>query len=88
MYLAVSDRFYWPKIRHYIEKDTSSHDACQQTKPSRQLPGGLFNPLPVPAQQWEYVSMDYLTKLPHTRKGYAAGGCLSTVQAGNIYTNH
>ena len=72
MYLAVSDCFYWPKMRGTVEKYTVSCDACQRTKPSRQLPGGLLHPMPVPVQRWEYVTLDFLTKLPLTKRGHTA----------------
>ncbi|KAL0549443.1 hypothetical protein IC582_013925 [Cucumis melo] len=43
---------------------------CQQVKAPRQRPVGLLQPLSVPGWKWESVSMDCITGLPRTLKGY------------------
>ncbi|KAL0553952.1 hypothetical protein IC582_007856 [Cucumis melo] len=43
---------------------------CQQVKAPRQRPAGLLQPLSVPGWKWESVSMDFITGLPKTLKGY------------------
>jgi hypothetical protein len=72
MYLALSDKFYWPKMRGHVDKYTQSCDACQRTKPKQQQPGGLLQMMPVPMQRWEYVTMDFFTKLPKTKNGFTS----------------
>ena len=49
-----------------------SCDACQCNKPSNQKSAGLLQPLEIPHNRWEKVSMDLITHLPKTRSGYDA----------------
>ena len=68
----VVRRFVWPnmneEIRHYVATCVS----CQQNKPSSQLPIGLLQPLPIPDQPWQTVTMDLITSLPRTKSGFDA----------------
>ncbi|KAL0536214.1 hypothetical protein IC582_025155 [Cucumis melo] len=43
---------------------------CQQVKTPRQKPAGLLQPLSIPEWKWENVSMDFITGLPRTLRGF------------------
>ena len=43
---------------------------CQQVKALRKSPPGYLNPLSVPEWKWEEISMDFISALPRTVKGY------------------
>ena len=55
-------------VRQYVK----SCDSCQRIKASQQVPGGLLQPLPIPARPWEQVSMDFIVQLPKTKAGFDA----------------
>ncbi len=37
---------------------------CNESKSPRQLPSGLFHPLPVPCRPWSHLAIDFITDLP------------------------
>jgi hypothetical protein len=41
---------------------------CQKVKAEHRHLVGLLHPLPIPEWKWEVVKMDFITKLPRTRK--------------------
>ena len=54
-------------MRKEVKQIVESCVICQTTKYSTQKPAGLLQPLPVPSQVWEEVSMDFITGLPQSR---------------------
>jgi hypothetical protein len=42
----------------------------QQNKSKHTLPAGLLQPLPIPEQKWESISMDFITSLPKVQGKY------------------
>ncbi|GJY89117.1 ty3-gypsy retrotransposon protein [Tanacetum coccineum] len=60
----VSSTFYWPKIRETVLEYVAQCTICQATKPFTTAPQGLLQPLPIPGQIWESISMDFITHLP------------------------
>ena len=61
--------FTWEGIKKDVKKFVQECAICQQMKPINRKPTGLLQPLPIPVQIWEDVSMDFVTCLPNS-KGY------------------
>lgn len=65
----LAAQFYWPYMHRDMKRFVDGCVECQTTKYSTQKPGGLLQPLPIPTQVWEDVSMDFVVGLPPSR-GY------------------
>ena len=62
----------WPHMAADVKHFVQHCDSCQRSKAGNALPGGLLQPLQVPDQPWESVSMDFVVHLPQTVAGYTA----------------
>lgn len=60
----ISAEFYWPNMKTAVHKFITECLICQQAKHMTTLPAGLLQPLPIPTQVWEDVTMDFITDLP------------------------
>jgi hypothetical protein len=69
---AIRRRYYWPHLPRYVHQYVRSCDQCQRNKPVQKKQAGLLQPLPVPAQRWEDISMDFIVNLPKTPRGFDA----------------
>ena len=47
-----------------IKRYVSTCDICQKSKPKCHAPLGLLQPIPIPTQPFEVVSMDFIPELP------------------------
>ena len=45
---------------------------CQVNKAERLRTTGLLQPLAIPMNKWESISMDFITSLPRTSRGHDA----------------
>ena len=69
--LARLQQHFWsPKLEVLVRDYIRTCDACATSKPDNQHPAGLLQPLPVPSQPWEVISMDFIVKLPTTPHGH------------------
>jgi hypothetical protein len=63
---VLAAHFFWPKMRHDVERYVSRCTSCNKAK-SRRNPHGFYIPLPVPIVPWEDISMDFVLGLPRAK---------------------
>ncbi|GJP57580.1 hypothetical protein CLOP_g20993, partial [Closterium sp. NIES-67] len=69
---ALSDEYWWPGLGTEVQQSVSRCDACARNKSDTKKPGGLLQPLEIPDEPWESVSLDFITDLPKIRDGHTA----------------
>ncbi|CAI7905246.1 unnamed protein product [Closterium sp. NIES-54] len=67
---GIAKYYYWPEMAADVQQFVTSCDTCQRMKSSKQKKAGLLQPLPVPEQPWQVVSLDFITELPSTSRGH------------------
>ncbi|KAA0036866.1 ty3-gypsy retrotransposon protein [Cucumis melo var. makuwa] len=76
MYQDLKRVYWWRNMKREVAEFVSRCLVCQQVKAPRQKPAGLLQPLSIPEWKWENVSMDFITGLPRTLRGfYSDLGC-------------
>ena len=61
--------YYWPKMAEDVAEFCRQCQTCQFIKGQNKVKKGWLQPLPIPDQDWDEVSMDFVVKLPTTKKG-------------------
>lgn len=60
--------FYWPTLRTDFSTYIKECDTCQRNK-SEHLPTlGLLQPIAIPSESWEVISMDFVEGLPRSKE--------------------
>ena len=67
----VSRNYWWPNMSRYIGNYVATCDLCLHTKVQHRLPTGKLQPLPIPDERWEVISVDFIVELPESG-GYDA----------------
>ena len=63
-YKRVSGLIRWEGMKKSIQQYVQRCDICNRNKHSTLAPAGLLQPLPIPTQVWEDLSMDFIGDLP------------------------
>ncbi|KAL0537615.1 hypothetical protein IC582_026598 [Cucumis melo] len=70
MYQDLKRVYWWRNMKREVAEFVSRCLVCQQVKAPRQKPAGFLQPLSIPEWKWENVSMDLITGLPRTLRGF------------------
>lgn len=65
----ISRDFSWDGFRKQVKDFVKSCEVCQRSKKLRHLPYGLLMPLPISNVPWDFISLDFIVKLPFS-SGY------------------
>jgi transposase InsO family protein len=63
-YHRVKKDFFWDGLKTDVQRFVAECLVCQQNKVETIKTPGLLQPLSIPSQHWEEVSMDFITGLP------------------------
>lgn len=66
-YKRIFGELYWRNMKTDIKKYVEECRICQENKSSSLSPAGLLQPLPIPHQIWDDISMDFIEGLPKSR---------------------
>jgi hypothetical protein len=67
--LMIDDPFFWPMMRHDVDRYVQRCIVCNTSK-SKRKPHGSYTPLPTPITPWEDISMDFVRGLPKPKHGH------------------
>jgi len=65
-YNQIATIYYWPRMSRDIKKYVGTCNICQKTKPRRHAPVRVLQPILIPSQPFEVVSMDFIPELPES----------------------
>jgi hypothetical protein len=63
-YHRVKKDFFWDGLKTNVQRFVAECVVCQENKVETIKTPGLLQPLSIPSQRWEEVSMDFITGLP------------------------
>lgn len=63
-YARIASDWFWERMKKRIVEYVKNCEVCQRQKHSSLSPAGLLQPLLIPDQIWEHISMDFIEGLP------------------------
>ena len=63
-YQRVKKLFFWPGLKQEVDSFVKQCSVCQQSKHEHCKYPGLLQPLPIPENSWQDLSMDFVEGLP------------------------
>jgi hypothetical protein len=72
MYRDLKLKYWWYGLKRDVAVHVAMCDVCQRVKAEHQRPARLLHPLKILEWKWEEIGMNFITRLPHTQKGYDA----------------
>lgn len=63
-YKRIAAQFYWPSLPKSVRDYVASCSVCQANKTATAFPAGLLQPLSIPHQVWDDITMDFVEGLP------------------------
>ncbi len=68
----VSRYYWWPSMDADVTQYVQQCHSCQTVKARQQKPSGALIPLELPMVPWECITLDFITQLPVSSKGFDA----------------
>ena len=66
-YKRLAQQFYWLSMFHSVQEYVRKCETCQMTKATTLKLAGLLQPLPIPCQVWDDISIDFIEGLPNSQ---------------------
>lgn len=68
----ITSKYWWPHLFQEVQDYVKSCPSCQTSKSRSAKSSGLLRSVQAPKSRWQIVSMDFVTALPITSRGYSA----------------
>lgn len=65
-YRQLAQQYYWPTIHRIACQYITACEVCPKVRYSSLSPVGIFQPLTIPSQVWEDISMDIIDGFPRS----------------------
>ncbi|XP_039045952.1 uncharacterized protein LOC120185946 [Hibiscus syriacus] len=67
-YYKIKLYFYWKGLKSQVKSYVKKCEVCQRTKGDNVAIPGLLQPIVIPNQAWEVITMDFIEGLPQSMK--------------------